>query len=140
MTVFKMKRWAISRIDKYIRIFLWRGHGVDNIRGGHCLVNWKTCLMPKKLRGPGIKDLEKFGRALRLCWLWYGWDSKERPWKQLLKVTDPLERQLFFISTTIQIENGRNTPFWEARWLQGLAPKDLAPSLYNSARFKTRSV
>jgi hypothetical protein len=26
MTVFKMKKWAISRIDKYRRSFMWRGH------------------------------------------------------------------------------------------------------------------
>jgi hypothetical protein len=65
MTVFKMKKWAISRIDRYIRSFLWRGHDMDNVKGGHCLVNWQTCLLPKKL-GLGIKELEKFGRALRL--------------------------------------------------------------------------
>jgi hypothetical protein len=31
--------------------------------------------------GLGIKDLDKFGRALRLRWLWHSWDAQERPWK-----------------------------------------------------------
>jgi hypothetical protein len=75
------------------------------------LVNWKTYLLPKKWGGLDIKDLENFGRALRLRWLWYGWDSKERPWKHLLKVSDPIERQLLFTYAIIYIRNGRNTPF-----------------------------
>jgi hypothetical protein len=28
--------------------------------------------------GLGIKDLDKFGRALRLRWLWYNWDIIDR--------------------------------------------------------------
>lgn len=46
---------------------------------------------------------------------------------------DPVDRELFFfffVSTTMVIGNGKNTPFWEARWLQGMAPKDLAPNLF----------
>jgi hypothetical protein len=66
MTVFKLQKWAIARIDRYRRSFLWKGHDVDNVKGGNCLDNWKTCLLPKHLGGLGIKDLENFGRALRL--------------------------------------------------------------------------
>jgi hypothetical protein len=83
---------------------------VDNIRGDHCLVNWRTCLRPRKLGGLGIKDLEKFSRALRLWWLWYQWDATDRPWKHLVKVTDHQDRDLFFASTIITIGNGRDTP------------------------------
>jgi hypothetical protein len=90
--------------------------------------------------GLGIKDLEKFSRALRLRWLWHQWDGKERPWRHLIKVTDKKDRQLFFHSTKDQIGNGKNTPFWEARGLQGTAPKDLAPCLFKLARFKHRTV
>jgi hypothetical protein len=38
------------------------------------------------------------------------------------------------------VGNGNNSPFWEACWLEGAAPKDLAPNLYRRARFKGRSV
>jgi hypothetical protein len=38
------------------------------------------------------------------------------------------------------VGNDNNTPFWESRWLNGQAPKQLAPNLYQAAKFKTRSV
>jgi hypothetical protein len=37
---------------------------VDNVKVGHCLINWQVCTRPKHLGGLGIKDLEKFSRAL----------------------------------------------------------------------------
>jgi hypothetical protein len=97
-------------------------------------------LPPKKHGGLGIKDLEKFGRALRLHWLWYHLDTCPRPWKNLLKEFDPIDREIFFASTTINIGNGKSTHFWEAKWLQGSAPKETAPTLYKRARFKRRPV
>jgi hypothetical protein len=136
----KLQKWAIARVDRFRRSFLWKGHHSDNISGGHCLVNWETCLRPKRWGGLGIKDLNKFSRALRLRWSWHQWDHKEKPWKHLLRVTDSKDRQLFFASTTMQVGNGRNTPFWESKWLHDGAPKDLAPNLFKIARFKKRSV
>jgi hypothetical protein len=46
--------------------FLWKGQDTENIKGGHCLVNWQVCTRPRRLGRLGIKDLDKFGRALRL--------------------------------------------------------------------------
>jgi hypothetical protein len=74
------------------------------------LVNWQTNMRPKKLGGLGIKDLEKFGRALWLRWLWHNWDHNDRPLKQLLQITDDTDRQLFFASTIIIVGDGKNTP------------------------------
>jgi hypothetical protein len=64
------------------------------VKGDHCLVNWQTCLRPKKLGGLGIKDLEKFNRALRLRWLWFSWDAEDKTWKHLLKFHDPIVIEL----------------------------------------------
>jgi hypothetical protein len=36
------------------------------------------------------------------------------------------------------VGDGRNTSFWEARWLDGVAPRDLTPGLFKVARFKRR--
>jgi hypothetical protein len=69
MTVFKMPKWAHSRIDKFRRSFLWKVDDPKRVKGDHCLINWQTCILPKKWGGLGIKDLEKFGRALRMRWL-----------------------------------------------------------------------
>jgi hypothetical protein len=32
------------------------------------------------------------------------------------------------------------TPFWKARWLDGIAPKELAHNLHKVARYKSRSL
>jgi hypothetical protein len=69
-----------------------------------------------------------------------GGGGQERQWKNLFQITDSTDRALFFNSTIIQIGNGKVTPFWEARWVHGPAPKDIAPGLYKAARFKKRSV
>jgi hypothetical protein len=71
LTVFKIPKWGFDRIDRFRRSFLWKGKDHEHIRGGHCLVNWQACMRPKKLGGLGIKDLEKFSRALHLRWLWH---------------------------------------------------------------------
>jgi hypothetical protein len=74
-----MLKWAYYRIDRFRRSFLWRGKNPDKVKGGHCLVNWQTCLRQRKWGGLGIKDRDKFGCALRIWWLWYNWDHKDRP-------------------------------------------------------------
>jgi hypothetical protein len=33
-----------------------------------------------------------------------------------------------------------DTLFWEARWLNGAAPKEVAPNLYRQAGYKYRTV
>jgi hypothetical protein len=60
--------------------------------------------MPRKWGGGGlgIKDLEKFGHALELRWLWHHWDTNEKPWKYLMRVGDHQDRHLFFCSTVMQ--------------------------------------
>lgn len=57
-----------------------------------------------------------------------------------MKVQDEIERQLFFASTEIMVGNGKNTPFWEAKWVNGAAPRDLAPNLYKREKYKYRTV
>jgi hypothetical protein len=35
------------------------------------------------------------------------------------------------------VDNGRNTPlFWEARWINAVALKEIVPNLYMQVRFK----
>jgi hypothetical protein len=38
------------------------------------------------------------------------------------------------------VGNGKNTPFWEAWWLNEMAPKELAPHRFQQARYHYRTV
>jgi hypothetical protein len=67
-------------------------------------------------------------------------DIQDQPWKKLVKFHDMTDRALFFASTVITVGDGKNTPFWEARSINGVATKELAPNLYKQARFKSRTV
>jgi hypothetical protein len=53
---------------------------------------------------------------------------------------DEQDKALFQASTEITIGNWKKAIFWQGRWLQGKAPKDIAPLLYNLAHFKRRTV
>jgi hypothetical protein len=79
LTVFKMPKWAHTKMDKYRKSFLWKGRGTEHVSGGHCLVNWQCCLRPKKWGGLRIKDLEKSNRALTLSGCGTGGITKTDP-------------------------------------------------------------
>jgi hypothetical protein len=51
-----------------------------------------------------------------------------------------LKRGLFQLCTVIKVDNGRKTRFWKDRWLQGRAPKDIAPECFKLAWRKNHSV
>jgi hypothetical protein len=121
LTIYKLSAWAKQDIDRYRRSFLWWGDDLNKVWGGHCLVKWKVCTRPRKWGGLGIKDLDKFDRALRLRRLWYNWDSHDRTWKSLLKFCDNTDPALFFASTVITFGNGKNTSFWEFWWINGVS-------------------
>ena len=78
LTVFELKKWAVKKIDKIRRAFLWNGNAEAS--RAQCLVAWDRIKRPKMAGGLGVLDLEKFSRALRLRWLWFKWTDPERPW------------------------------------------------------------
>jgi hypothetical protein len=43
---------------------------------------------------------------------------------------------IFFAATTITLGNGKKTPFWFAPWLNGRAPKDVAPKIFEATKRK----
>ena len=53
---------------------------------------------------------------------------------------DETDKDLFATATEITIGDGAIANFWKDRWLQGLAPRELAPSLYAAAKRKDRRV
>lgn len=138
LTIFAPYKWFIKKIDKLRRNFLWNAD--EEAHGGKCLVNWKRICAPKAVGGLGIKNLSAFSTALRLRWPWFEWDDMDRPWKGTLTPCDAVDQQLFQSCTKITVGNGARTTFWTDRWLDGVAPMELAPGLYNIARHKMISV
>jgi hypothetical protein len=127
LTVFPLKKWAIKKIDKIRMSFLWKG--AKNANGGHCLVWWGKVMRPKKFGGLGILDLDLFSRAMRLRWLSYEWKDPDRPWVGTKPPVTEMDRQLFRASTVVTIGNGLKAEFWNSSWLQGMAPRDIAPNI-----------
>lgn len=138
VTVIKPLKKFMREFDKIRRRFLWAGDG--QLTGGKCKVAWTKVCTPVESGGLGIKDLELFSRSLRLRWIWFAWDSRDRPWRDLLLPTDNKDQQLFNAATVVTLGDGRRASFWNSRWLQGVVPKDLFPALYHHSRRKNRTV
>jgi hypothetical protein len=117
LTVFPLIVWARKKIDKIVISFLWKGE--ENTNGGHSLVNWPTICRPKDLGGLVVSDLERFGRTLRLRWLWQEWGQDPKPWVGLGVPCKDTGKLLFNSSTTVTIGNGNKARFLApqlARW------------------------
>jgi hypothetical protein len=108
--------------------------------GGHYLVQWAKVLRPKDLGGLGVLDLDLFGRALRLRWLWYQWTEPDRPWVGTDVPCNEVDRHFFRASTTVVVGRGDKAKFWDSPWLGGLAPRELAPDLFKLAWRKNQCV
>jgi hypothetical protein len=103
------------------------------------LVNWRKVQRPKNMGGLGVHDLEFFSRALRLRWLWFQWIDSDRTWCNSEVPCNEVDKQLFKLSTMV-IGNGSKARFWESSWLDGRAPRDIAPRLYKLAWRKSLTV
>jgi hypothetical protein len=135
LAVFAANPWAVRKIDKLRRNFLWDIEDGEN-GGGKCLVNWLTISSPKSVGGLDIKNLVAFGRALRLRWLWFQWNDSDMPWFGTEVPCDSMDKHLFSACTQIELGNGARCRFWSERWLQGEAPNIIAPLLFPLARRK----
>ena len=60
--------WFFKCIDKLRRGLFWRG--VEDAKGGCCLVAWHIVCSPKSYCGLGVLNLKLLNQALRLRWLW----------------------------------------------------------------------
>lgn len=138
LTVFAPKKWLLKRIDKIRRSFLWKG--TEDANGGHSLVKWENVKKPKKVGGLGVLDLDFFSRALRLRWLWFQWFEPDRPWVGMEVPCNETDKQLFRASTIVKVGNGQRARFWESPWLEGQAPRDIAPNLFKLAWRKNLTV
>ena len=85
-------------------------------------------------------DLDRFGRAMRLRWLWLEWTDDTRPWCGMQTPCDKTDRQLFRASTEITLGDGAKCRFWLDAWTHGGALRHQFPELFAIATRKTRTV
>jgi hypothetical protein len=64
LIVFKMKKWAIAKIDKYRRAFLWRGNDVDNVKGGPLSGQLAAMHEAKEIGWSGHKRSKKIQQSI----------------------------------------------------------------------------
>jgi hypothetical protein len=88
----------------------------------------------------GVPDLDRFGRALRLRWLWQEWGDDPKPWVGTNMSCNDMDRLLFNASTRVTIGDGNRARFWHHSWLEGEAPRYLAPNLFKLVRKKNRTI
>jgi hypothetical protein len=136
LIVFSVQKWMLRQIDKMRRSFLWKGKELKKFSGGHCLVNWPTTCAPRDLGGLGILDLERFAHALRLRWLWISWQHADRPWAGLDIPYHSTDKDLFNASTIVTVGRGDKATFWHSSWINGQAPKYIAPTLFRKTKRK----
>jgi hypothetical protein len=99
--------WAIKCIDTRRRAFLWTG--TDKVAGGKCSLAWPDVCRPAQLGGLGVMDLQLFGYALRMRWLWFRKTDASRPWANLPDSTEKVVADLFHASVSVEIGNGERT-------------------------------
>ncbi|KAJ3687618.1 hypothetical protein LUZ61_016782 [Rhynchospora tenuis] len=68
MQVIKLPPWLLKTLEGIRRRFFWKGK--EKCLGGHCLVNWHKCCLPKENGGLGIINLATQNQALLTKWLW----------------------------------------------------------------------
>lgn len=138
LTVIKALKNFLKELDKLRRRFLWAGE--SQLTGGKCKVSWIKVCSPTPNGGLAIIDLEKFSRALRLRWMWYSWEKREKPWKGMELPLDRDDIALFNAATRVELGNGDKALFWTSRWLHGEAPATMFPSLFKHSKRKNRMV
>jgi hypothetical protein len=69
-------------------------------------------------------------------WLWQGWDDEAKPWAGLGTPCTTQEIDLFAAATKVHIGNGKKALFWEASWINGRRPKDIAPLIFDVSKQK----
>lgn len=92
MGCFMLPYWAILRIDRIRRQFLW-GKTVGDTKG-ISLVNWNVVCLPKKWGRLGVPDSQLRNIALLLRWWWRLYSNPEALWTQAWGAGFAIESQI----------------------------------------------
>jgi hypothetical protein len=118
ITLLSVPLGIMEAIQKLERAFFWTE--IEKVWGRQRKVIWKLVCRPFERVGLGVLDLNKFARALRLCWSLFQWKDPSKVWIGTENPCDNADMEFFYAATTISVEDGRIANFWHAPWLQGL--------------------
>jgi len=68
------------------------------------------------------------------------WTDPTKPWASMDLSCKPADRLLFNASTIITVGDGTKAQLWHRSWLDGEAPKNLAPHLFKLVKRENRMV
>ncbi|RVX07712.1 LINE-1 reverse transcriptase-like [Vitis vinifera] len=88
MSIFRMPKSVVKRLEKLQRDFLWRGGSTG--RKIH-LINWKVVCTQKEKGGLGIRRMGLLNKALLGKWIWRFAVEKDVLWKKVIGVKHGLE-------------------------------------------------
>jgi hypothetical protein len=129
---------TLKFINKLERAFLWAAK--DSTTGAKCKVNWDVVCRPKKYGGLGVLNVDKSATALRLRWPCLEWTCPGKIWVGSGNPCGKKNLDIFYAANTIMLGNGAKTPFWHAPWVEGRAPIDIAPLIFESSKHKKCTV
>jgi hypothetical protein len=129
---------VLLKIDSIRIDFLWAA--CDKVTGGKCKVKWEMVCKPKECGGLGILNLAKFTLPLCMRWLWHEWDDEPKPCVGLGNPCSASDKDLFATATKFTIGNGKRALLWEASWINGSIPKDIAPLIFDLSKTKRCAV
>lgn len=119
-------------VDKLRRGFFWRG--IEDAKGGCCLVAWHIVCLSKPYGGLGVLNLRLMNQALRMRWLWFEKMGMDKPWHGLPMPLRPETLHLARAAMHCSLGNGQRINFWSDRWINGQSIEQLAPNLMGFVR------
>ena len=126
LTTIKAYKRTLKAFDNLRRAMFW-SYMVKRVaakaRSTWGAVFWSytvKSLLPKKLGGLRILNMEESSRALWPRWLWHEWASPIKPWVGSETPNDSSDIHLFIAATSITRDD-RIASLWGFSWLDVLA-------------------
>ncbi|RVW74012.1 putative ribonuclease H protein [Vitis vinifera] len=133
MSLFRMPKIVVRRLEKLQRDFLWGGGNME--RKIH-LVKWEIVCGDRERGGLGLRKLGLLNRALLGKWIWRFACERENLWKQVIvaKFGQKMMDGKFMVGKDTKIR------FWTDVWCAGTALSQTFPHLFALAANRNATV